>query len=275
MQPGRVHSTFYWIVRVSQWLVLAAIAVAMLAPVIPLSGMRPLDSALKFMVDQNKVINLMLVGLFGACATARKYLGEPWLWDCIKGILAGFQKEAFSEVGEGELADHHRITLYRHQLFCLWPRRRGGNWYWPWGKGNHPWSGWLVPMVRAGPESAGTTVFLASDGQRFDGVCGAAYFQQSATLEISALPNITKESSDADITEYARRAFASEELVRRRLRRGQPCARYFLAHHVNVQYKKWGILMIDTRAAVIPKPTVNQHRFKQIKDVLGHLLRRA
>ena len=275
MQPGRVHFVCYWTVRLSQWLVLAAIAVALLAPVIPASGLPRFDDSLKFMVDNNKIINLTLVGLFTAFAVTRKYIGEPWLWDCIKGILSGFQKEAFSDVGEGELADHHRITLYRYYSFYLWPRRRGAFLLWPWGWGNYPWSGWLIPMVRAGPESAGATVFLASDAQRFDGVCGAAYFQQSATLEVAGLPEITKGSSEADIKNYALRTFASEELVKRRLRRDHPCARYFLAHRIEVQFKKWGVLMIDTMAEKIPTPTVNQHRFKQIKDVLGHLLRRA
>ena len=275
MQPGQVHFVCYWTVRWLQWLVLSAIAVALLAPVIPASGLPRFDDSLKFIVENNKIINLTLVGLFTTFAVTRKCIGDPWLWDCIKGILSGFQKEAFSDVGEGELADHHRITLYRHYSFYLWPRRRGSSWWWPWGKWNHPWSGWLVPMVRAGSESAGATVFLACDAQRYDGVCGAAYFQQSATLEIPNLPDITKDSSEADIKEYARRTFASEELVKRRILRGHPCARYFLAHHVSVQYKTWGILMIDTRAAKIPAPMANHHRFKQIKDVLVHLLRRA
>ena len=117
MQPGLVHSVCYWTMRWSQRFVLLAIATALLAPVIPASGISRFDEFLKWMVDHNKIINLTLVGLLSALAVTRKYIGEPWLWDCIKGILSGFQKEVFNDVGDGELADHHRITLYRYYSF--------------------------------------------------------------------------------------------------------------------------------------------------------------
>lgn len=130
-------------------------------------------------------------------------------------------------------------------------------------------------MVRAGPDTAGTTVFPA--GEKFEGVCGAAYSQQSGTLEIKActLPNITDSSSQTDIEAYAKGTFVPVEMIKDRIKRGRPCARYFLALRVYVQSQKWGVIMIDSRAESPDQPNIAAHRFSQIKDVLDHLLRRA
>lgn len=280
MRPGPFHFACYWILTWLRRIVVSLIVVALLAPVLPTFGIRQLEGAVTFLAGNNKVINVALTVLWGSLTFLRNHVGPPWLWDCIKGILDKFQKTVFTDVGAGELSDHHRVTLYRYQRYCFWPRGRG-RWYWPWGRAwgklCHPWSGWLVPVVRAGPRSAGSTVFYVGDGSSAEGVCGAAFSQQSGMLLISGadVPDITQNSSEADILEYARLTFVSVDMIRQRKRQKRPCARYFLALQVEVQSKKWGVLMIDSRAEALPQPNVALHRFSQVKDVLDNLLRRA
>jgi len=279
MRPGRLHTLLYWAMRGLQ---IAAIFVLVVLTAAPFIGLDAFLPSLEWLLEKHgKAINAGLAALLGALEIFLKAIGRPWIWECVKGILSTFQRDIFREAGDGALSDHHRVTLYRYQTWCLWPKGRG-RWYWPWGQGTSgnlswPWSGWLVPVVRAGPDTAGSTVFLCAGGQDFDGVCGAAYSQQSGTLEIkaSSLPDITPVSTSADIIDYAKRTFVPEGMVIARIKANRPCARYFLAHRVEVQSVKWGVLMIDCRSEGPDKPTVANHRFGQIRDALDHLLRRA
>lgn len=273
MRPGLMHSVCYWIVRVSQWVAISAMVGLLLVPLIEPGQIQTISDWKNLISSNTKPINKVILSIFGVLTVLRKTVGEPWVFNCTKEILRGFQREVFQNLTGGELANHHRVTLYRYQTWCWMPRGRGPI-YWPWGKGYWPWNGWLVPIVRAGPETAGVTVFPAGE-ENFEGVCGAAYSQQSGTLEKKGLPNITATSSDADITLYAKDTFMSVDMIKSRIKRKRPCARYFLALQVYVQSKKWGVIMIDTRAEAPGQPLVVTHRFSQVKDMLDHLLRRA
>lgn len=174
-------------------------------------------------------------------------------------------------------SDHHRVTLYRFHKVCWLAALRGSDSCNPWGKGNYLWSGWLVPTVRAGADSAATTIFLARDADRFEGVCGAAFFQNQPVIEkkLTDLPNIVKGSSEEDIKQYADETWVTPALIQKRLSSGRPCARWFLALRVEIQYKKWGVLMIDSRSDKMPQTMYKEvsARLDQNKDVISHLLK--
>ena len=268
------HWLIYWFVRVVYIIAIIAAICVLLIPSIP--NWSWALSTKQWVSENGKTLGLVLVPVVGVCSVINKYIGAPWLWTCVKGILSGFQRDAFSNVPD--VADHHRVTLYRYHRICLYPGWRGS---WkcptPWGYGNWPWSGWLIPTVRAGPDSAPSTIFLAKDAINFEGVCGAAYFQQQPVVEkkIVELPNITQQSTEDDIIEYARQTWVSPKMIRKRIKERRPCARWFLALRVEVQYKKWGVLMIDSRADAMPQTQYKamSERLNQIKDVLSHLLK--
>lgn len=273
---GRFHTFVYWLCKNLRRITFVSILVVLLIQAFPPSGIDRLDKIQNWIIGNQKLLNVTLAGVVTGITLFMKLLGDPWVLDCVKEILESFQRDVFSEVGAGALADHHRVTLYRYQQWCLWPGWRG-MYLWPWGAGAWPFSGWMVPIVRAGPDSRATTVFLAKSPTEFEGICGAVYFQQQGVLEKGTplLPDITSRSSNVDIATYARETFVSEEMIGHRIRNNRPCARYFLAVRVEVQSKKWGVLMIDSREASCPHPNITQHKFRQINKMLTHLLKRA
>jgi hypothetical protein len=272
---GRFHHHAYWTCRTIQLVAFVCVCVVLAVQMIPVTGVAAIDNTQKWIADNQKPVNIILVGTWTAFGILCNFLGHPQILECAKDILATFQREVFGGIGGGELADNHRVTLYRYQTWCLWPGR--GYWYWPWGKAAWPNSGWMVPVARAGPDSRASTIFLTKSPTEFEGICGAVHFLQQGVLEMDStdLPDITTGASDADIATYARKTFVSEIMIRNRIRSNRPCARYFCALRVEVQSKKWGVLMIDSRAAAPPQPQKTQHCFGQLNKVLGHLLKRA
>lgn len=274
--PGKFHSGIYWLMKLAQLLALIALFAVLLESYFPPTVSKRIEHAREWMRMYTNPLGAAFASIVTVGELVTKWIGAPWLWRCIADIFDNFQRDVFAGLESGEIADHHRVTLYRHVQWCWRPKGcvRG---QWPWGRGYWPWSGWLVPVVRAGPKSRASTVFLAHDGDHFEGICGAAFFLQQKTIEKTAdqMPNITADSPEEDVAEYAKNTFVSPETVQARIVAKRPCARYFPALAVEVQYKKWGVVMIDSRAERLPAPQKTAHRFSQINEVLGHLLRRA
>jgi hypothetical protein len=272
---GRFHSHAYWICKTVQVIAFVFVCAVLAVQMIPTTGVTKIDGTQQWITTNQKPVNIVLVGIVTGLGILCRLLGHPQILECVQEILTTFQRDVFGSLGDGELADSHRVTLYRYQTWCLWPGR--GYWYWPWGKGAWPNSGWMVPITRAGPDSRASTIFLAKSSTEFEGICGAVHFLQQGALEMGStvLPDIKVDASDSDITAYASKTFVSESMIRNRIRGNRPCARYFFALRVEVQSKKWGVLMIDSRASSPPQPQKTQHIFGQINKVLGHLLKRA
>lgn len=218
----------------------------------------------------------VLLALVAFCSSTRQWVGEPWLWKAISSILDEFQEAVFGGRAtlDEETIDSHRVTLYKWSRFCLWPGN-GCCFWWPWGRGNWPFSGWLVPLTRSGPLGHGRTVFLAKGGQCSEGVCGAAYFSQTGVIELRDLPDIQESCDDVSCKEYARNSFVSSDWVRRRLRSGKPFAKCFYAIRIEVRKKPWGVIMIDSRNPRMPQPQKAQHQFPLVAKTLAILLERA
>lgn len=201
-----------------------------------------------------------------------KWIGAPQYWVTIRKILEHIQKEVFDSLPDGEFAEFHRVTLYRYQRFCLFTGWRGK--FSPWKDFNHPWSGWLVPVARAGPGKNPKTVFLAHsmEGKRFEGVAGATMLLQGGDLRIDRLPDVTSSANDEKIRLYATETFVSDSWLRKRIATSKPCSRSFYSMQIEIGGKAWGVLMIDSRLESLPKPQKTKHVFESLKVVLEILL---
>jgi hypothetical protein len=217
-------------------------------------------------------VGSFLAGMIAISAAATKVVGEPWLFKRTKDVLSDLHRSAFRTlVDPTAKADDHRITLYRYYKWCFFP----GRGWWPWCNGVHPWSGWLIPVARAGAKTAARTIYLAKDSGHAEGICGNVYFAHNSILEHHDLPNIDENATDAEIEEYAKKTFVTVETVRKRVRDKRSCARYFLSIRIQVEFTDWGILMIDSRAEDLPQKGIHGQRFIQLGKVLSRFLKGA
>jgi hypothetical protein len=279
MGPTALHVLAYGALRYLQYACLGLIVAASLQHLCWATPHGGIEAARTWIEQNTKAVTIVLTAVLTACATASRVIGEPWLIQCITSILDEFQSRAFTGPSGFDSCDEHRVTLYRFKRVVLLSAWSGceGPFYWPWGRGNRPWSGWLVPLIRVGPSSPPRTIWLANSERRCHGVCGAAFFGRYTTLEKKSpeLPDISNEASPDQIRAYAQKTWVSEATIKKRIAEKRPCARYYLAHRVQVGRKRWGVLLIDSRAECLPKVTENKSRFSQINDVLGHLLARV
>lgn len=267
MRPGHFQTICWHTLRFVRLVVFVGLLATLLLPFIPLRILPPLGWGIRTFVSSiATVIELILAALLAVIEICQRQIGEPWHWKCVSKILNDFQRGVFDELEIEEVAEDHRVTLYRFSRWNFWPRTNGV-WYWP-------WSGWLIPHCRAGTARKATTVFLAKSGTVFEGVCGAAYFRQAGLLILEAadVPDITANSSDEDIAQYAEKTFVTPASIKRRIRDRRPCARLFMAFRMTVRDAPWGVVMIDSRAERLPKNLVATHKFEAIRSVLGHLL---
>lgn len=220
----------------------------------------------------SKPLIAWLAFLIGFFKLVMRWVGAPEHWKTIQKILEHIQKEVFDGLPDGEFAEFHRVTLYRYQRFCLFTGWRGQ--FSPWGDFNHPWSGWLVPVTRAGPGKNPKTVFLAHsmEGKRFEGVAGATMLLQGGDLRIDRLPDATSSANDEKIRLYATETFVSESWLRKRIATRKPCSRSFYSMQIEIGGKAWGVLMIDSRLESLPKPQKTKHVFESLKVILEILL---
>jgi hypothetical protein len=281
MWPGLLKSWLYYVVRwVGVWKTIGLIVICgvigLLTPDATYWPNWGVDVH-EFLKKNNVWLNPVLGAVAGACIWMGKAIGEPWFWRTVNVIIDDFQRDVFVGLRE-EKTDDHRVTLYKWAKLCLWPGNRW-HWFWPWGRGNSPWSGWLKPTVRSGVYRRGRTIFLAKkvNQDSAEGVAGKAFFSHGV-VEITELPDIQKssqETNDNTIVEYAKRTFVTPEWLSRRLAVGAPIARSFCAIPIEVKKARWGVVMIDSRVATIPAPQKTMHIFKFVGKTLGRLLERA
>jgi len=216
-----------------------------------------------------------LVFFVQGCRLTCHWVGEPTFWQDLQSVIDDFQRDIFEGLPREAIQDDHRVTLYKHLRWCLWP---GNRWcfLWPWGRGLFPWSGWLVPVVRSGTTREARTVFLAKSAQDSEGVVGHVFFSQSGTRQIKNLPDVDTNCCKLKVCDYARDTHVQPKWIRDRLERGRPLARSFLAIRIEVEdNRRWGVLMIDSRQATLPAPQNTLQQFKATARILKTLLRRA
>ena len=94
-----------------------------------------------------------------------------WL---VSEALDEFRNKRFSGLSK-EPRDENRVTLFKRVHYC-WRMKHRGWFFWPYGFGRWPWSGWLVVIQRSGHATQDTgTAFLApDDAHNAVGIAGKA-----------------------------------------------------------------------------------------------------
>ncbi|MBW3539000.1 MAG: hypothetical protein KY476_01905 [Planctomycetes bacterium] len=277
MRPSQWREILYHVCRWCSWLFIFLTALCGLFGVWLEPDPAGWPKLLKFhrllQANADWLVTFLPVGAGGFALIAAN-LGEPWYWNSIQKLLDQFQRDVFDKAYGDDFAADHRVTLYRFGKRCWWPGNRWRFW-WPWGRGNRPWSGWLIPILRAGERSTGRTVFLAKGSGAFEGVAGAAFFSQRGVVELKDLPDVHGNVAPDVRADYARTTFVPVQWLQSRLERRRPCAKSFLAIRIEVNNRPWGVIMIDSRAEKIPAPQVTLHKFLSMRSALEVLLERA
>lgn len=143
-----------------------------------------------------------------------------------------------------------RVTLYVHKKYSF-----RGFFDQDWAKklirfkAVH-YKGWLVPYARSGDDRKGGSCFraplVASQGQNSGhGVCGTAWIL--GECYVSALPQLTDASGEAQRRKYAERAHMTFEDVCQRLRDKRSLALSYWAERISTtRAPKWGVLVYDS-----------------------------
>lgn len=190
----------------------------------------------------------------GVLGLLRKQLGSPWLWDAVKFSLDEIQKIAFT-MGDSDGQHHHRVTLFKYVP-------------WAWCLRRWPWSGWLVPVERSGHTTrSGVSYFKAPDAaDQAEGIAGLTWARRR-TVGVSDLPELTAQSSNAELQTYATSTGLSIEQVKDKL----PKARSFAGIPVEVGGRVWGVIVLDSRGAKSIRGDVTVI-YQPISRVMGKLL---
>ena len=184
----------------------------------------------------------------------RSVVGAPSVWRVVRDVLDQFRGQLFPNATDDQIHEH-RVTLFRFSRwhFC---RRK-----WP-------WTGWLLPVERSGHTTQRTNVaFLAPDeADGAEGVAGMTWSRRQI-VHVKDLPDLSIDSSDARIAEYARRSWVSEAVVRERM----PRARSLVGIPVEVRSEVWGVIVVDSRKPEIKQSEVKKH-YKFVARFLGKTL---
>lgn len=175
----------------------------------------------------------------------------------VKSLLNSFLAEGFDGA---DATTTHRVTLFKHTRwlifpFCIFERK-------------NPYAGWLLPYERAGEFSLGTGVkFYApkDNPDKFEGVVGFAFGTGNCEY-IPNLPDLAQSSSRAQIKKYAKATNMPEGYVKQRLKKNKRMPRSFWGMPIEVDGKRWGVLLVDSFDAEIP----NNQSLKQIFRQQAH-----
>lgn len=236
-----------------------------------------LSDIIRFVHSEAWWIIMALAAIGGATKVIHYILGPPWVWRNIEAMLDELRDRAFY-IRSGDAHHHHRVTLFKRVGFRLrvWPSRRR---YWRWGKGNSPFSGWLIPVARSGHTTQRTnSVFLASDEcpDKAEGVAGKTWITDEM-LYIDSLPDLDDAADTSIIDDYARRTWVTRDVIHQRIVAGRSMARCYCGVPIEIKGKPWGVLVLDSRRSKgIKKPTrANLSIYTFRAKYLGRLLERA
>lgn len=187
----------------------------------------------------------------------------------IQSTLTQFCDQMFSSLQGGK--DEHRATLFVHRRFAFWRTL-------PWWMDRHPWSGWLVPVVRSGHATQSVrSRFLAPDkAAKCEGIAGITW-RQRATQTVTGLPALSNTSPPSDLEAYCRKTNTLMYWLQARLKAGEvpPCALRGIP--IEVDNKLWGVIVLDSKE---PFPfgvdrTGQGHLTRMFSFTISKLLERA
>ena len=202
--------------------------------------------------------------------------GDPWVWENIQYLIDGMRDHIWEDFETARM-DEHRVTLFQRKSFALFLRRPKSSMLWPYGRGCHPWSGWLVPVLRSGHTAqVSRSIFLAPSGgtsHTVEGVVGKAWSSKS-TIIINDLKKIHQDSALTTKRTYATKTFCDVGFVDRYLAQNRTPPRSIGAIPIEVHGKIWGALVLDSQE---PHGVSNEktNQFKLTTKLIGKLLERA
>lgn len=157
----------------------------------------------------------------------------------IQSVVSEFSDQMFGSLGGGK--DEHRATLFVYRGFAVWRT-------WPWTFDRHPWSGWLVPVIRSGHTTQKVrSRFLAPDkASNCEGIAGLTW-RNRATQTVTGLPQLTEQSPQSDKESYCAKTKIPLEWLNQRLSQRESLPRALRGIPVEVDNRVWGVIVLDSQ----------------------------
>lgn len=176
--------------------------------------------------------------------------------DDVHSLLDQLRDTAFKNETP-ELEQHRRVTLFRHRKFA---------WCWPF------FGGILVPVERSGTSTRKTKAFFRApdDGENCEGVAGRVWGKHNA-VQVSRLPDLKNNRTDANITEYSENSFIPERRTREYLSKNKTLPRSLLGMPIEVNNKMWGVLVFDSTGEEVRKRQATEIFGKLSPTLVGYL----
>ena len=214
------------------------------------------DEAIQKLASIALPLLLLLVPLAEAI---RRRLERVTLKPLVKEIADEFRKQIYP--ANTEPAHHHRVTLFKR---CGWVMRRRFF--------RERRLGWLKIVDRSGhtTQSSRTVFFAPSDNPDLaEGVAGAAWAWKTVVY-VEDLPDLRSPSvKDRQIIEYAKKTNSPVNLIRGLV----PTSRSLCGIPVEVGGVVWGVLVVDSRNAKLPKELIELH-YPLVAKFMGRILER-
>lgn len=242
-------------------------------------------NAVKAVLQFTQSFQKPALAIFGIAAIVLKRLadavGPAWLWRAIEDLLSEYRKECFKDSELTQAEFHHRVTLFQHVDLRTW-------WFWVTGRFWSCWrckkpagirtpaAGWLVVVRRSGHATKRTNVaFLApDDADCTEGVAGRAW-GENQIVSIKELPDLSGNPTEEEINGYADETNCTIEWLKNRIAKRKYMARSITAIPIEINYRLWGVLVIDSRSP----DGIKERGSGRIRDffvvVLGKLLKQV
>lgn len=136
----------------------------------------------------------------------------------------------------------NRITLFEYRK-RWWPSNIYED------NKNQATAGTLVPIVRYGQHTSHIAPLIVQDPPssrtQCHGIAGEAWLK-GVSICSQDLDSVSSESTDEELSKYARDTFVTLDFVKSRLERNRPMSRSMFAVVVEADGKNWGVLVADS-----------------------------
>jgi len=188
----------------------------------------------------------VVTSLMGLLQWYRAVRGEPLEWDAIQRVIETQRTVIMDRhsppTQTPRLRSEMRLTLFKFTRPWYSPKR--------WLSRSYLGPGVLIPVARTNsPQRSGIRSFpIKENGQLAEaGVAGRVWRSEDGWTQIDGLPEITANSSEADLMQYALSTHCTVESVRQNLADKRPFPRAFAGCKVLVTNdREWGVLVVDS-----------------------------
>lgn len=197
-------------------------------------------------------------GVVGLAQLLKKHIGSPQYWDLVHYLLDELRTAVFKNKQNEQFSE--RVTLFRHRKFAMVTR------VWP-------WSGWLVPVERSGHLTRKSDAIWRApdDGDSAEGIAGRVWVGGNI-IRVDELPELTVDSPEELIREYASRTFIEEKQLRKKLKKKKTMPRAMCGIPIEFNGQVWGVIVIDSRLPVLIAETDIRRFYKIHSAILNKIL---